>query len=509
MTDRREFVRTLSLAALIGPGAGRSRRWGALRYQADPFSLGVSSGDPAPDGFVLWTRLAPDPLRGGGMPPEAVPVRWEIAADEGMRRVVRRGTATALPELAHSVHVEAAGLAPDRWYWYRFMTGGAVSPTGRARTAPPPGVVPERFSFAFVSCQHYEQGYYTAFRHVAREDVRMIVHLGDYIYEDGVGANAVRPHTGPEVKTLEQYRDRYALYQTDPDLQAAHAAAPWVVTWDDHEVDNNYANLVSEHNDPVEEFRLRRAAAYQAYYEHLPVRASARPRGPDARLYRTVDIGALARFSVLDTRQYRTDQPCGDREKPPCPERLDPAATMMGPDQERWFEATFGRGARWNVVANQVFMAKNDRKPGEGELYNMDSWNGYPLARRRFLDLVAERGRGNTVVLTGDVHSSWANDLLADFDNPDSAVVASELVGTSISSGGDGVDQYPGTEAALRENPHIKFSSARRGYVRCAIEPDGFHADFRTVAAVSRLDAPVTTATSFQLIRGRPGLQAS
>jgi len=504
-SDRRTFVRTLSLGALALAGS-TPRRWLRPRFDAYPFSLGVASGDPVAHGFVLWTRLAPDPLRGGGMPPDDTTVGWEIAADESMRRIVKKGSAVAPAELAHSVHVEVDGLAPDRWYWYRFHVSGAVSPVGRARTMPPAGVMPDRLRFAFVSCQHYEQGYYTAYRHLAGEDVDLVAHLGDYIYEGGITPAATRHHTSPEVMTLEDYRNRYALYKCDPDLQAAHVERPWILTWDDHEVSNNYAGEFSATHDPVDRFLRRRAAAYQAYFEHQPLRFTARPHGPDARLYRTVDVGELARFYVLDTRQYRTDQPCGDRIQPVCAERDDPAATMMGSEQERWlFDRMTGSKARWQVIAQQVFMAKADHDPTEGEAYNMDSWNGYPAARQRLLDFVGERGGADTVVLTGDVHSSWAADLKRDWAES-SPAVASELVGTSISSGGDGNEVFEGVDAVLAANPHIKFYNGKRGYVRCELNRDRWRTDWRMVPYVSRADAPISTVKSFVLERGRPGL---
>lgn len=508
MVDRREFLASLSLSALLPTAPTRFRRWAPLRFTSHPFPLGVASGDPASDGFVLWTRLARQPERGdGGMPLENVAVAWEVARDEGMKHVVRRGTELASPNLAHSVHVEVEGLEPDRWYWYRFVAAGESSPIGRARTMPRPDAQPAMFPFAFISCQHYEQGYYTAFQHLAQEDLHLIAHLGDYIYEGGRSENAIRPHPNRECLTLGQYRRRYALYKGDPDLQAAHAMAPWVVTWDDHEVDNNYAGAISENNDPPTEFRLRRANAYQAYYEHQPVRRTARPIGSRARLHRIIDVGSLARFHLLDTRQHRTDQPCGDRNKAPCAEMNRPNSTMIGARQEAWLRSTFGASnAKWNVIAQQVLLAKLDQRQGPGEVYSMDSWNGYPAARQRLLQLIAERGAGRTVVLTGDVHSSWASDLLQDFGSPTSPVIASELVGTSISSGGDGRDALPNAADILAENPHIKYHNERRGYVRCRVGADRWTADFRMVRQVTRRGSPVETHRSLHLEAGRPGI---
>ena len=326
--DRRTFL-ARGLTALA---AGAAARTGAAAgaFQPEPFPLGVASGDPTADGVVLWTRLARDPLHGGGMPPEDVEVTWEVARDERMQDVVQRGTAVAPAALGHSVHVEVAGLEPARWYWYRFRTGEGASPVGRTRTLPAAGADVERLRFAFASCQHYEQGYYTAYRHMAEDDLDLVFHLGDYIYEYEGRDGRVRRHTGDEIELVDDYRNRYALYRSDPDLQAAHAAFPWVVTWDDHEVDNNYANDVPEDGLPAELFLRRRAAAYQAYYEHMPLRRASLPEGPRLQLYRGFDWGRLASFHVLDTRQYRTDQPCGDRRAPACDGIHDPAATLLG-----------------------------------------------------------------------------------------------------------------------------------------------------------------------------------
>ena len=247
--------------------------------RSGPFTLGVASGDPTPDGFVLWTRLAPDPLRGGGMPPQAVVVTWQVGTDEGMNRIVREGKTVATAAFAHAVHVEVAGLESGRWYWYRFQAGGEVSPTGRTRTAPDRHAPVQKLAFATASCHHWQAGLYTGYQHLAAEELDFVVHLGDYIYEGGVDSRAVRPHNGPEAKTLEDYRNRYALYKTDPHLQAAHAAFPWMVIWDDHEVIDNYSGPHDRYSDDPQQFLRRRAAAYQAFYEHLPLRLTSMPNG--------------------------------------------------------------------------------------------------------------------------------------------------------------------------------------------------------------------------------------
>jgi len=501
---RRQFVH---LAAIAAASAGCSRQDRAPAFTTDPFTLGVASGDPSPDGFVLWTRLAPDPLNGGGIDGN-VEVFWEVASDDAFRQIVRSGTATASAELANSVHVEVAGLEADRWYWYRFSAGDAVSATGRARTMPTPESMPDRLSLAFASCQHYETGFYTAYEHMAAEHPDLVFHLGDYIYE-GPARPRVRAHRGEELASLEDYRNRYALYRTDPDLQLAHAACPWIVTWDDHEVDNNYAADVSEQPDVRREaFLERRAAAYQAYYEHMPLRASQIPSGPSMRLYRKLSYGRLAQFTVLDTRQYRTDQPCGDKTQPPCDGASDPAATLLGDGQRRWlFDALRESSAEWNVIPQQVMMAQVDRMPGDEVRYSMDQWPGYAASRDRLLGFVAESQVRNPVVLTGDIHTNWVNDLLLDFGDPASPVVATEFVGTSISSSGDGGPNAEYAEGVMRDNPFVKLHNAQRGYVSCEVTQGLWTARYRVLDRVSVRGAARATLAEFAVEAGRPGAQ--
>jgi alkaline phosphatase D len=504
-TDRRAFL--IGGLAIAGAGAF-SRVQASPRWDASPFSLGIASGDPAEDGVVLWTRLAPDPLNGGGMPPDPVEVRWEVAQDDAMRRVVRSGRATAVAEWAHAVHAEVDGLDPHREYWYRFHTGAATSPIGRTRTLPRRKDDVDRLRFAFASCQHYEAGFFTAYRHLATEDLDLVFHLGDYIYEGAGRDGQARRHRGLELETLDDYRNRYAQYKMDPDLQAAHAAFAWIVTPDDHEVDNNYAGAVSEHDDPRDAFLRRRAAAYQAYYEHMPLRRRSIPSGPDIQLYRRFGYGRLASFFVLDTRQYRTDQPCGDGTKAPCPGMADRAASLMGPVQERWlFDGLARSGSRWNVLPQQVMVAKVDQMPGPEERYSMDQWSGYDVARTRLLEYLGSRRPANPVVLTGDIHSNWVNDLKVDFRDADAPAVATEFVGTSITSGGDGVDQAARMKDVLAENPFVKFQNSQRGYVSCSVTPEAWHADYQVVDFVARPGAPRRTRASFRVANGRPGAE--
>jgi len=512
MSSRRDFIAQLSAFGLALAGVPRLPVLVRPRFVANPFSLGVGSGDPGPDGVVLWSRLAPDPLNGGGMTAEAVNVRWEVATDEGMRSIVKRGTTQARPDLGHSIHVEVNGLRPSAWYWYRFDTGGESSPIGRTRTGPAADAMPDRYRFAFVSCQHREFGHYTAYEHLSREDVELVAHLGDYIYEGATNPatppeSIVRRHQEWEPTTLEQYRNRYALYKSDPALQAAHASFPWIVTWDDHEVQNNYVGAISSRNDPRDQFLVRRAAAYQAYYEHQPLRKASIPKGPDMLLFRTIGAGRLARFHVLDTRQYRSDQACGDGIKPPCPEWSDPRRAVLGDTQERWLTRGVEQSrSRWNVLAQQISFSRVP-DPSRPTFEPMDPWSGYPAARDRLLAWIAERQQKNFVVLTGDIHASFVMDVTRDALQPESPTIATEFIGTSISSGRDGSDRWAQLANYETTVPNMKYHNARRGYVRCELTADRWTSDYRMVPYVMRPGAPVETAATYVVETGKPGAE--
>ncbi|HEU5469160.1 MAG TPA: alkaline phosphatase D family protein [Actinophytocola sp.] len=491
----------VGLTALGTPLAGAAP---AVRPLTDPFTLGVASGDPLPDSVVLWTRLAPAPLNDdglGGMPSRAFPVLWQVSENERFTRVVRSGVALADPRLAHSVHVEAGGLRPGREYFYRFRVRGHLSPVGRTRTAPAHGTFGSGLTMCFASCSHFGEGFFTAYRRLAEEHPDLVLHLGDYQYEYETKAADVRVVAGPETRTLAGYRQRHAQYKTDPDLQLAHATAPWLVVWDDHETENNWADEVPEQPDPG--FSDRRAAAFQAYYENMPLRSSARPRGIDMRLYRRFAWGGLATFHMLDTRQYRDDQACGDGTRVNCAERLDPARTITGAEQERWLADGLARSrARWDVLGQQVFFAQRDLRAGVDQGFSMDAWDGYRASRDRVAAMLG--GTRNGVVLTGDVHRHYAADLKANPDQPDSPGVGVELVATSITSGGDGDE---GTNPTVRtENPHIKFYKNRRGYVRTRFTPTELRADFQILPAVRTPDAPSSTAASFTVADRDPTL---
>jgi len=507
LTRRAFIARLAALAAMSQVGGCTEPR--PLKLDTDPFTLGVASGDPSPDGAVLWTRLAPDPLHGGGMPAQPVDVAWQIARDDAMKDVARSGTAKALPALAHSVHVEVTGLEPDRPYWYRFRAAGAESPVGRTRTTPAPGAAPQTFRFAFASCQNYTQGYYTAHANLAREDLDAVVFLGDYIYEGTARGNLVRDYERRGWGFgLSDYRDRYAQYKIDRDLQAAHAAFPWIVTWDDHEVENNYAGGIDK-DELHKAALLQRAAAYQAFYEHMPLRGP-RPEGPDLRVYRSVSSADLVTFYVLDTRQYRSPEVslCPEQDEAPsgyCPASLDPKRTMLGAEQRAWLLGSLGGSrATWNVVAQSVRFAQQDSNPDPTKhtFDGVDNWMGYVSDRQAILEQLA-RTR-NPVVLSGDSHVNFVYDLKPDFADPRSPTIGAELLGTSISSEGD--PAVPATQFdPSTKNPQLRFFDNHRGYVRCALDRAKLVADFRAVSTVLRPTAAVSTTATFVIEDGRPG----
>jgi alkaline phosphatase D len=496
MLTRRRFLQTLGALAV-------STR---ARAQSYPFSLGVASGYPSPSSVALWTRLM-------GVDPAPVTVKWEVASDESMRKVVRSGEALAAPEWAHSIHVQAQGLEPDRWYWYRFTAGDAQSRIGRTRTTPSSTQGPNRLRFAFASCQQYEQGYFNAYRHILADEPDLIVFLGDYIYESSWGRDLVRSHGTPEPYSLEDYRARHALYRSDPDVQDAHAACPWILTWDDHEVDNDYADDRPEDGMNRESFLMRRAAAYRAYYEHMPLPPRMQPEGPRMRIYTQLDWGTLARFYVLDCRQYRSWQACPRPKRRGGSNTIDiencirlsaPGRTMLGRAQERWLEGALREShTGWNVIAQTTAMAQFDQKPGPGRRAWTDAWDGYPAARERLLNAFQSKKVSNPVVIGGDVHCFNVSQLKLDFDDPASPVIASEFVGTSITSQAwpqERMDKY------LPDNPHILLGDSRyRGYTRVEVTPQRWTADLRIMETVQRRDAPCSTLATYVVEDGKAG----
>lgn len=483
LLDRRRFL-------VLTGGASTALVLGASSAAADtdpaPFTLGVASGDPAHDSVVLWTRLAPDPSRpDGGMPAHPVTVRWEVARDDRFRNVLRRGEAVARPESAHSVHVIADRIGPNRWYYYRFEVDGSYSRTGRTRTLPTPGYAADRLRFATASCQSWAGGPYSSWRDLAEHDLDLVVHLGDYVYETSNGS-------------LQEFRRLHTLYKTSPDLREAHARFPFFTIWDDHEVLNNWADD-HKSNPDGRPFPERRRDAFQAYYEHLPLRTA--PVGPDYPMYRRFRWGDLAEFSVLDTRQYRDAQACGDGTRPPCDDVFDPERTLMGPEQEQWLiSGLAASSARWNVIAQQTILAPFDYDLGPGLAYNLDQWDGYPAARQRLLDAIAQHRPSNPVILSGDWHSHWVNDVFRG-----SEIVASEFVGTSISSG---IGWDAAVRGGLAANPHVRFyNGSYRGYQLFEVTPERWQTTLRVVLNAGDAASPAYTIAAYELRNGVAGVR--
>lgn len=476
----------------------------------NPFTLGIASGFPQPDGVVLWTRLAPAPTRAdGGLGKRIVDVVWLVAEDESLRKVVAQGHTSTGPDDGHAVHVEVRGLRPDRHYWYRFRTAAHESVIGRTRTLPAVAVSPKRLKLAIASCQQYEHGYYSAYRHIVADDPDLLVHLGDYIYEVSWGRDHVRHHGAGECMTLADYRARYMLYKRDPDLQAAHAALPWVLTWDDHEVSNDYANDVAAKGMAKDAFLARRAAAYRAWYEHMPAPARMKPRGAALDLYGGFSIGRLATLDLLDSRQYRSPHACppagraGANTVDPadCPALADPLRTMLGAAQERWIDERLrGRATRWNLIGQQTLFAPNGRPGSDGRLRSAtDGWDGYPVARERLLGAIERHRVPNPVLLGGDVHAFYA----ARLDGSNRQALASEFVGTSISSQSGGRAHFDRIKAA---NPHILHADgSQRGYLRVTIDAKRLQVDMVGLDSARNRESVARVQRAFVVEDGRPG----
>lgn len=476
------------------------------KFKSTPFTLGVASGEPYDTSVVLWTRLAPKHDQAdGGMPHGNVEVVWVVANDYKMKDVVQKGTVSATAALGHSVHVVVQGLKPDRWYWYQFRCGGFESTPGHTRTLPTEDGMPARMRFAIASCQNYEDGLFTAYEHMAHDSLDLVFHLGDYIYEGGAKNGKVRQHVGAkECKSLTDYRLRHCQYRHDSDLRRIHARCPWIVAWDDHEVENDYANATSSHTGvKPEDFLKQRAAAYQAYYEMMPLRPRSVPKGHDMRLYRSVKYGKLAIFRVLDTRQYRTGQPNGGQS---ADINFNSKNTLLGKEQWDWLQARLLEAQPlWNVLAQQVMMGLVDHNGKKS--YSMDQWPGYAAERKRLLQFLADRRVSNPVVLSGDIHSNWVNDLRVDDRLAKTPVVATEFVGTSISSKGNGHVVEPKKLAALQAvNPCVMFHNDERGYVRCTVTEKEWTSEFQVVSDVTKPGGTARTRVAFVVEAGKPGV---
>ena len=472
------------------------------------FDLGIASGQPRADGMVLWTRIT------GSNLPDQLEVMWEVARDEAFTQIAARGIESAQAAWAHSVHAEPGGLEPGRRYWYRFSALGQQSPAGRTATAPAADAA-TTLNFAIASCQRWDAGHFAAWRHMAQEDLDVILFLGDYIYEYSSRPDAIRRHEGTVANTLDSYRARYATYKSDPALQAAHASAPWLLVWDDHEVDNDYANLQSQTLEA--NFERRRAAAYQAYWEHMPFPKSARPKGADMRITGRLDWGTLARIHLLDDRQYRDVQVCTKPGKggsntvkfKDCAELADPQRSLLGMEQEAWLGSGWDATRPWNLVAQQTLMARyswRDPSNGDGQ-YWTDGWDGYAPARNRLLGTVADKKLRGVVVLGGDVHSNYVADLKANYDDDKSAVVATEFCGTSITS--TSLPQIR-IDAARQFNPHVQYARGdQRGYMRFSLDAKQLQVQLRVVNDAMNINSDIATAAQFRVDATKPGAIAA
>ncbi|WP_409433355.1 alkaline phosphatase D family protein [Litorimonas sp. RW-G-Af-16] len=501
----------LSLGACATTPLGSVERAGvgqATNGGGDLFTLGVASGDPVSDGFVLWTRLAPLPLQANGGMQEPTRVAWQVAEDERFSRVIRAGETVATSEWAHSVHIEVSGLQPLRPYFYRFIANGQTSPVGRAKTAPTFGSSVASLRMGIATCQHFEQGFFNCYNDMVAQDPDLVLHMGDYIYEASWGPQ-VRRQASAEAVTLADYRIIHAQYKTDKALQAAHAAAPWIMIWDDHEVVNDYAGLNDENYMPREEFRARRNAAYKAYYEHMPVRLRSKPHGDHMRLYDYFHYGNLATIALTDGRQYRDDQACqtpddGGAQMVNCPELNDPTRSMFGKEQERWLMPSFARsGATWEMLAQPTLFSRLNQTNRAGEAASWsDGWDGYPATRQMLLDAVAQRKPKNFVSLGGDMHSWWQADLKLDYDDMNSQTVGTEFVTTSTTAHSYAYGRF---SRMLPNNPHIHFFDDRaRGYTLIDLTPERMTVKFQEVDNVYSPTAPTKTRKTYVVESGVP-----
>jgi alkaline phosphatase D len=439
-------------------------------------------------------------------------VQCEVFADEALRKRVGQWNAVTSTERGMSVHVQAKGLQPGRHYWYRFICGSATSPTGRTRTTPAQQDKVTALRMVLASCQHFEQGYFTAHREIARQDVDLVLFVGDYIYESSNPRYLVRQHVGAVPQTLDDYRARHAQYKGDADLRAAHAAHPWVMTWDDHEVVNDYANDRDiKYTDPAV-FLRRRAAAYQAYFEHMPVRV-----GPDAtnpanmRIHERMAWGQLADIWTLDNRQYRSYQACpdplkgGGRVVMGCNELTDPQRTMLGMEQERWLtQGMSGSQAAWKIVAQGTQMSSTGLGTPMGRSAFTDGWDGYPMARERFLQNIVDAKLQDVLVLGGDVHMNVAAHLRVKPNDEQSPVVASELTTTSITSRGMGETLAAQIRSSNPDIAHLR--SDERGFTLLQVTPDSVQSEFKTTANPVQMNAVFATQARFTVQRGVAGV---
>lgn len=522
-TTRRDF---LGAAALAGAGSllpSIDNRLSATllaetRQGRRVFLHGVASGDPLHQGVILWTRATPPSGR------REVAVSYEIARDRSFTRIAGRGMQMARAARDFTVKVDAAGLEPGATYYYRFSALGEASPVGRTRTLPR---ATSRVRLAVASCSNLPWGYFNAYRRIAeREDLDAVLHLGDYIYEyrnaqygDGTAFGRV-PMPDKEITTLEDYRTRHAQYKSDPDLQEAHRAHPWIAVWDDHEFANNaWRHGAQNHNPDRGEgtWEARRDAAIQSYMEWMPIREAGMSREP--RTYRAFAFGTLADLVMLDTRYIGRDQEAPKREQIDIIE--DPKRSLLGGAQEQWLfdelRASKQAGVTWQLLGQQVMFAP--MAPGGSPSGNKDTWDGYRPARDRVIDFLEAERMPNGVILTGDVHSSWAYDVARDpwraYDpRTGRGASAVEIVTPAISSPGWGTSEPEKSPAREREylaaRPHLKWvEGVHRGYVTIDVTPERMQADWYFVPTVTENTAAETLARGFVAEAGAKGLRPS
>ncbi|WP_328298167.1 alkaline phosphatase D family protein [Streptomyces sp. NBC_00435] len=517
---------TAALVPITALGAEAAR---AATGTSPVFLHGVASGDPLPDGILLWTRVTPTAasVPGSGAGP-AVPVGWELAEDKAFSRVVASGTVTASATSDHTVKADVRGLRPQTAYWYRFTAGGATSPVGRTRTAPAPETAPAGVRFGVVSCANWESGYFSAYRHLAaRADLDAILHLGDYIYEYSTGAYpeakyVVRRHEPlHEILDLADYRTRHGKYKTDPDLQALHLAHPVIAIWDDHEIANDTWSGGAENHDPATEgeFAARAAAARQAYFEWMPVRTST-----EGTVYRRLRFGTLADLHLLDLRTFRSQQVgIGSGQVD------DPERTITGRAQLDWLKAGLaGSQATWKLVGTSVMISPVAfgslpahllepltellGLPRGGLAISVDQWDGYTDDRRELLGHLTDRAIRNTVFLTGDIHMAWANDVpVTAATYPWSRSAGVEFVVTSVTS--DNIDDLlhvPAdtvslvAETAIKAaNRHVKWLDMdAHGYGVLDVTAERSQMDYYTVSDKRRPDATAAWQRSYRTLNG-------
>jgi len=514
INTRRQILSGLSALSLTACATASSPAITSLGSSSEKglnylFPLGVASGDPVSDGFVLWTRLAPMPMAEDGGLSAPVNVTWQVAEDENFARVIKAGQSVANKQWAHSVHVEVQGLQPLRQYYYRFIANGQNSPTGRAKTAPMFGAPVDKLRFGIASCQHYEQGFFNAYNDMVAQDPDLIIHLGDYIYESSWGPQ-VRRQATTEAISLTDYRRLHAQYKTDPALQAAHAYAPWIFIWDDHEVVNDYAGLNDENYMPREQMRARRAAAYKAYYEHMPVRLRSRPHGENMRLHDYFYYGNLMTMALTDGRQYRDDQACqtpedGGAQMVNCPDLNDPSRSMFGKAQERWLMPSFLRsGATWEVLAQPTLFSRLYQKDRDGNPASWsDGWDGYKPTRDMIIQAAEQRRPKNFISIGGDMHSWWQADLKTDYSNPDSQTVGTEFVTTSVTAHSYAYNRFT---QMLPDNPHIHFFDDRkRGYSLVNVTPENWTFEMKEMTSVYDPKARAQTRKKYVVESGTQG----